>query len=80
MNINDFMNNFLDAPMPNVDSEYIEIEQKYKNTFGHIVPREMLPPSISTTDIKAAMIDSISKGQDSVFEYLGIEINPNYIY
>lgn len=80
MSLEDFMNDFLNSPVQEVDQEYIEIEAKYNELFGHIVPREMLPPGVSTTAIKTAMLDSIKNGKDNVMEKIGVEINPDYLY
>ena len=44
----DFMNSFLNTPEPKIDNEYYEIEEQYFRQFGHGVPREMLPDSISS--------------------------------
>ena len=48
--------------------------------FGHGVPREMLPDSISTEQIKQAMKKCILSKKDNLFELLGIIINDNYLY
>lgn len=80
MSIENFMNAFLDSPIQEVDTEYIEIETKYEELFGHIVPREMLPSEVSVDSIKEAMLESVKLGKDIVMEKLGVEINPNYMY
>ena len=55
----DFMNSFLNTPEPKIDNEYYEIEEQYFRQFGHGVPREMLPDSISTEQIKQAFFPKI---------------------
>ena len=52
MELKDFMNSLADTPVPKQDAEYVELEKQYEEKFGHIVPREMLPPSIKIDDIK----------------------------
>lgn len=74
----DFMNSFLNTPEPKIDNEYYEIEEQYFRQFGHGVPREMLPDSISTEQIKQAMKKCILSKKDNLFELLGIIINDNY--
>ena len=68
----DFMNSFLNTPEPKIDNEYYEIEEQYFRQFGHGVPREMLPDSISTEQIKQAMKKCILSKKDNLFELLGI--------
>ena len=70
----DFMNSFLNTPEPKIDNEYYEIEEQYFRQFGHGVPREMLPDSISTEQIKQAMKKCILSKKDNLFELLGIII------
>lgn len=68
------------TPEPKIDNEYYEIEEQYFRQFGHGVPREMLPDSISTEQIKQAMKKCILSKKDNLFELLGIIINDNYLY
>ena len=71
----DFMNSFLNTPEPKIDNEYYEIEEQYFRQFGHGVPREMLPDSISTEQIKQAMKKCIlSKEGKNAYE------NWNFLY
>lgn len=79
-NVADFMNRFLETPEPKNDNEYYEIEEQYSKQFGHGVPREMLPDSISTEQIEQAMKKCILFKKDNLFELLGIVINDNYLY
>lgn len=81
MSLEDFMNAFVNTPLvEKVDSEYLEIEKQYKEKFGHIVPREMLPTTISAAQIKEAMQKSLASNKDNVLEQLGVKINPEYLY
>lgn len=50
-----YRSNLSNTPEPKIDNEYYEIEEQYFRQFGHGVPREMLPDSISTEQIKQAM-------------------------
>lgn len=76
----DFMNAFIDTPEPNIDTEYYEIEELYRQMFGHTVPRAMLPDSISMKQIKDAMRKCISIKSDNLFDLLGVELNNDYLY
>lgn len=74
----DFMNAFIDGPEPDSDKAYSAIEQQYVQLFGHVVPREMLPASISTEQLEAAMQQCIDTNRDNLLAILGV--NPNYDY
>lgn len=78
--VSDFMNNFLNTPEPEIDKEYYEIEKQYIQQFGHSVPREMLPDSISMEQIKQAMKKCILSQKDNLLELLGVTINDEYLY
>ena len=78
--VSDFMNDFLNTPEPSIDQEYYQIEEKYKEMFGHNVPRAMLPDSISIDSIKTAMISCIENHDDNLFELLGVQLNDDYLY
>ena len=80
MDLKDFMNSLADTPVPKQDAEYVELEKQYEEKFGHIVPREMLPPSIKIDDIKKAMIDCIESGNGDILKVLNVEINDKYFY
>lgn len=75
-----YQDRYINTPEPKIDNEYYEIEEQYFRQFGHGVPREMLPDSISTEQIKQAMKKCILSKKDNLFELLGIIINDNYLY
>ena len=76
----DFMNSFLNAPEPEIDNEYYEIEKQYIQLFGHGVPRQMLADSTSMEQIKQAMNKCILSKKDDLFELLGVIISDDYLY
>ena len=78
--VSDFMQSFLSTPEPSIDEEYYKIEEEYKRIFNHIVPREMLPDSISINDIKDKMKKCIESKNDDLMEILKAEINDKYLY
>lgn len=63
-----------------IDKEYYELEDIYKNLFGHGVPREMIPTSITMEKIKMAMKKCIETKNDDLFGALGIEISTEALY
>ena len=73
--VSDFMNSFLATPEPE-----LEIEKQYIQNFGHSVPREMLPDSISMEQIKQVMKKCILSETDNLFELLRVTINDDYLY
>ena len=76
----DFMQSFLDAPEPEIDKEYIEVEKRYMDLFKHSVPREMLPDSVSSDEIKNAMKKCIENQKDNLMEILNVEISDKFVY
>ena len=78
--IAEFMTAFLSTPEPEIDQEYFQIEEEYINLFGHSVPRDMLPDSVSKERIKSAMKVCIERKEDCLFALLGVEINNDYLY
>lgn len=78
--VSDFMSAFISSPEPEIDHEYYQIEAVYSKMFGHTVPREMLPDSITMDSIKTAMKTCIESKQDTLFELLGVKINNDYLY
>lgn len=78
--LDDFMNSLADNTVKEVDKEYREVEDKYEKKFGHVVPMEMLPPSLSKEDIKRAMLTCIDSGNDNIFEILHVQIDDKYLY
>ena len=79
-NVWDFMNAFIDGPEPNLDKEYSEIEKRYERLFGHGVPREMIPDSITKEQIKSALQQCIDTNMDNLLTILGIHLNYDYLY
>ena len=82
MNLIEDITNFLNSgkDVNIIDEEYYLIEDEFKGLFGHGVPREMIPTSISMADIKVAMKQCIEKQKDVLFELLGVEVNNIDLY
>ena len=81
-NLIEDITNFVDSNGGNseIDNDYYEIEDMYKEMFGHGVPREMLPNSFSQDIIKEAMNQCIENKQDDLFSILNVEIDFENIY
>lgn len=75
--ITSFLNSGNNTP---IDEEYYRIEDQFKSYFGHGVPREMIPTSISMDQIKEAMKQCIKLNKDELFNVLGIELNNDDLY
>ena len=79
--LEEIMNEFIDkTEVSNIDNEYYEVEKQFFDMFGHGVPREMLPSSITTDKIKEAMLRCIAAHSDNIFEELNVEISSSYMY
>ncbi len=78
--VSSFMDDFLETPEPILDNEYFELEERYNQMFGHSVPRAMLPDSITTVQIKEALTSCLERGEDILFEFLGVEILDEVLY
>lgn len=78
-NVWDFMDTFIDAPLTEevVISEY---EKQYVKVFGHSVPREMLPPSVTEEQLDIALKKCVEMKKDALFSLLGISISSDYMY
>ncbi|MCR4792856.1 MAG: hypothetical protein K5871_08900 [Lachnospiraceae bacterium] len=80
MELEDFMNMIADTPVQQSDSEYDKLMEEFKEKFGEGIPTEMLPPSITKDDIKAAMKTCLESGDGDILKVLGVEITDEYIY
>ncbi len=63
-----------------VDEEYYAIEDDFAKRFGHKVPREMLPDSISMNQIKKTMKSCLASNKDCLMEILGIPNDETFLY
>lgn len=79
-NIMDFMNAFIDKPATAPNEEHLKIEKQYEVLFGHSIPREMLPSSISEEQLIAALKKCIETKTDALFEILRVKINYEHLY
>ncbi len=75
--IKDFIAN---APEVEIDNEYFELEDKFKALFGHRIPREQLPTSITKDMIKDAMKKCIETNEDKLYELLNVKFIDGAIY
>ena len=78
-NVWDFMNTFIDTP-PTEEVVVSENENQYARLFGHAVPREMLPPSITEEELNVALKKCVEMKEDALFTILGITISSDYLY
>ena len=68
-----FMNKLIDEDINDFDNEKFELEQKYAAMFGHGVPREMVPPSISEDEIRKAVESCVQNQKDELMKILNVE-------
>lgn len=75
-----YMKYLINKKNTDIDKEYYELHEKYKEMFGKTVPTECLPSRITDTQIKQAMRECIGTGQDSLLDILGVTIDDKVIY
>jgi len=63
-----------------IDKEYYELHEKYRELFGKSVPTEVLPSVITDEQIKQAMRECIETGQDNLLDILGVTIDDTVLY
>lgn len=68
-----FMHKLIDEDNNDFDDEKFELEQKYAAMFGHGVPREMFPPSISEDEIMKAVESCVQNQKDELMKILNVE-------
>lgn len=78
-NVWDFMNTFIDTPLKE-EVVLSKFEQQYINMFGHSVPREMFPPSVTEEQLEAALKKCVELKKDDLFNLLGITLSSDYLY
>ena len=75
------INNFIDStPAPTNDVEYFKAEEAYTHLFGHGVPTEMLPPSVTRERIIEAMRLCIEAERDNLLQILNVTVNADFKY
>ncbi|MDE7183919.1 MAG: GNAT family N-acetyltransferase, partial [Lachnospiraceae bacterium] len=68
-----FMNKLIGEDINDFDNERFELEQKYAAMFGHGVPREMFPPSVSEDEIMKAVESCVQNQKDELMKLLDVE-------
>ena len=78
-NVWDVINAFIDTPL--VEEVVLsKSEQQYVKMFGHSVPREMLPPSVTEEQLEAALKKCVELKEDDLFNLLGVTLSSDYLY
>ena len=80
MSIQDFMFSMIEKPVTDINQKLYEKQREYEKRFGHGVPREMLPDSLTDEQLFNAIGKGIEAGNDNIFSILGIKENEDYIY
>lgn len=75
-----YMKYLINKKNTNVDKEYLELLNKYREMLGKNVPTECLSSRITDTQIKQAMRECIETGKDNLLEILGVSIEDTVIY
>lgn len=75
-----YMKYLLNKKNTDVDKEYLELLNKYREMFGKTVPTECLPSRITDVQIKQAMRECIETGQDNLLDILDVTIDDTVLY
>lgn len=78
--VKSFMKYLINKKSTDVDKEYLELLNKYREMFGKNVPTECLPSRITEEQIKQAMCECIETGQDSLLGILDVTIDDTVLY
>ena len=78
--VDSLMKSLINKKNTNVDKEYLELLNKYRELFGKNVPTEVLPSRITDTQIKQALRECVETGKDTLLEILGVSIDDTVIY
>lgn len=78
--VKNYMKYLINKKNTNVDKEYLELLNKYREMFCKNVPTEVLPSKITDTQIKQAMRECIETGQDRLLDILGVTIDDKVFY
>lgn len=78
--VESYMNYLLNKKSTDIDKEYYDLHNKYREMFGKSVPTEVLPSRITDTQIKHAMRECIETGTDNLLDILGVTIDDKVIY
>lgn len=76
----DFFTKMMQEAPLEIDEEYFMLAKEYKEKFGCIVPREMMPPSITDDKVKEAIKTCLESEDGDICKLLGIEKKRNVLY
>lgn len=81
MSTTDFLDSWIkETPKSELNRRYFEIEDRYAALFGHRVPTELLPTSISDDILITCMETCIREKQDKLFDLLGVTVDKDVLY
>lgn len=78
--VKNYMKYLINKKNTNVDKEYLELLNEYREIFGKNIPTECLPSRITDTQIKQTMRECIKTGHDSLLYILGVSIDDTVLY
>lgn len=76
----DFLDALFEIEEINTDTSFYETKRRYEKLFGHGIPSEMLPESISEEQLEKAMRECITEGRDDLLKRLGVETDDKRFY
>ena len=75
-----YMKYLINKKNTDVDKEYLELLNKYREMFGKTVPTECLPSRITDVQINQAMRECIETGQDNLLDILDVTFDDMVLY
>ena len=69
------LDEYEEVPVTAEKEEYLAIQKTFKEMFGHIPERLLMPPIITEEQIKNAMLECIEIGEDHLGELLNLGEN-----
>lgn len=78
--VKSFIKYLINKKSTEVDKEYLELLNKYREMFRKNVPTECLPSRITDVQIKQAMKECIETGQDNLLDILDVTIDDTVLY
>lgn len=78
--VKSFMKYLINKKSTDIDKEYYELHEKYREIFGESVPTEILPSRITDEQIKQAMKQCIDTGKNNLLDILDVTFDNKVLY
>lgn len=79
MGLEDFMFSLAQKPAEG-EVKISDTEKEYTRMFGHVVPREMIPPAVTEERLEEVMKACVESGKDELLQILGVQADEHKLY